>query len=114
MESSMFLMFSYSTDFSMFGLNTSGSDFNQKSGQISNIEEVDFLNLFLVNDEVNDVEKSKGNNIEIDILNDTKDKAPDPAVIETAEDEHKEVSKWTGRVHILIYLKLNKDFRLLK
>ena len=73
-----------------------------------NIEEVDFLNLFLVNDEVNDVEKSKGNNIEIDILNDTKDKAPDPAVIETAEDEHKEVSKWTGRVRISIYLKLNK------
>ena len=48
------------------------------------------------------------NNIEIDILNDTKDKAPDPAVIETAEDEHKEVSKWTGRVRISIYLKLNK------
>ena len=47
---------------------------------------------------MNDVEKSKDNNIEIDILNDTKDKAPDPTVIETAEDEHKEVSKWTGRV----------------
>ena len=62
----------------MFGLNTSGSDFNQKSGQISNIEEVDFLNLFLVNEDVNDVEKSKDINIEIDILNDTKDKAPDP------------------------------------
>ena len=29
------------------------------------------------------------NNIEIDILNDTKDKAPDPAVIETGEEEHK-------------------------
>ena len=79
-----------------------------KSGQISNIEEVDFLNLFLVNEDVNDVEKSKDINIEIDILNDTKDKAPDPAVIETAEDEHKEVSKWTGRVRISIYLKLNK------
>ena len=45
--------------------------FQSKSGQISNIEEVDFLNLFLVNEDVNDVEKSKGNNIEIDILNDT-------------------------------------------
>ena len=55
MESSKFLMVSYSTDFSMFGLNANGSEFNQKSGQISNIEQ-DFLNLFLVNDEV---EKSK-------------------------------------------------------
>ena len=82
-----------------------------KSGQISNIEEVDFLNLFLVNEDVNDVEKSKDINIEIDILNDTKDKAPDPAVIETGEDEHEEVSKWTGRVRILIaaiYLKLQR------
>ena len=34
---------------------------------------------------MNDVEKSKDNNIEIDKLNDTKDKAPDPAVIETGE-----------------------------
>ena len=85
MESSMFLMFSYSTDFSMFGLNANGSEFNQKSGQISNIEQ-DFLNLFLVNDEV---EKSKQIHNEIDILNDTKDKAPDPAVIETGEEEHK-------------------------
>ena len=51
-----------------------------------------------------------GPNIEIDILNDTKDKAPDPAVIETAEDEHKEVSKWTSQVRILIaiYLKVTK------
>ena len=45
--------------------------FQSKSGQISNIEEVDFLNLFLVNEDVNDVEKSKDNNIEIDILDDT-------------------------------------------
>ena len=70
----------------MFGLNASGSDFNQKSGQISNIEQ-DFLNLFLVNDEV---EKSKEIYNEIDILNDTNNKAPDPAVIETSED-HKEI-----------------------
>ena len=81
----------------LFGLNASGSDFNQKSGQISNIEQ-DFHTFILVVDEVNDVEKSKGNNIEIDILNDTKDKAPDPAVIETSEEDHKEVPN--GQVRI--------------
>ena len=48
-------MVSYSTDFSMFGQNASGSDFNQKSGQISNIEQ-DFHKFILVVDEV---EKSK-------------------------------------------------------
>ena len=32
------------------------------------------------------------------ILINTKDKAPGPAVIETAEEEHKEVSKRTGLV----------------
>ena len=80
-------MVSYSTDFSMFGLNANGSEFNQKSGQISNIEQ-DFLNLFLVNDEV---EKSKEIYNEIDILNDTNNKAPDPAVIETSEEDHKEI-----------------------
>ena len=53
-----------------------------------NIEEVDFLNLFLVNDEV---EKSKEIHNEIDILNDTNNKAPDPAVIETSEEDHKEI-----------------------
>ena len=67
-----------------------GSDFNQSQGKFQTlIEDVDFLNLFLVNEDVNDVEKSKDINIEIDILNDTKDKAPDPAVIETGEEEHK-------------------------
>ena len=56
-----------------------GSDFNQSQGKFQTlIEDVDFLNLFLVNEDVNDVEKSKDINIEIDILNDTKDKAPDP------------------------------------
>ena len=89
--------------------------FQSKSGQISNIEEVDFLNLFLVNDEVNDVEKSKGNNIEIDILNDTKDKAPDPAVIETAAEEHKGFQMdWPGPYFNCNLLKSYKDFRLLK
>ena len=38
---------------------------------------------------VDEVEKSKQIHNEIDILNDTKDKAPDPAVIETAAEEHK-------------------------
>ena len=107
MESSKFLMVSYSTDFSMFGLNTSGSDFNQKSGQISSIKQ-DFHTFILVVDEV---EKSKEIHNEIDILININDKAPDPAVIETGEDEHEEVSKWTGRVRILIaaiYLKLQR------
>ena len=87
MESSKFLMVSYSTDFSMFGLNTSGSDFNQKSGQISSIKQ-DFHTFILVVDEV---EKSKEIYNEIDILNDTNNKAPDPAVIETGEEDHKEI-----------------------
>ena len=87
MESSKFLMVSYSTDFSMFGLNTSGSDFNQKSGQISSIKQ-DFHTFILVVDEV---EKSKEIYNEIDILNDTNNKAPDPAVIETSEEDHKEI-----------------------
>ena len=49
------------------------------------------------NDDI-EVEKSKDINIEIDIVLNTKDKAPGPAVIETAEKEHKEVSKRTGLV----------------
>ena len=69
-----------------------------------NIEQ-DFHKFILVVDEV---EKSKQIHNEIDILINTKDKAPDPAVIETAEDEHKEISKWTSQVRILIaiYLKV--------
>ena len=57
-----------------------------------------------------EVEKSKDDIIEIDIVLNTKDKAPGPAVVETAEEEHKEVSKRTGLVQdwIAIYLKLNK------
>ena len=66
-----------------------------KSGQISTSNKVDFHKFILGNDEV---EKSKDNNIENDILINTKDKAPGPAVIETAEEEHKEVSKRTGLV----------------
>ena len=65
-----------------------------KSGQISTSNKVDFHKFILGNDEV---EKSK-DNIEIDIVLNTKDKAPGPAVIETAAEEHKEVSKWTGLV----------------
>ena len=41
--------------YSVFGLNANGSEFNQKSGQISNIEQ-DFHKFILVVDEV---EKSK-------------------------------------------------------
>ena len=78
----------------LFGLNANGSEFNQKSGQISNIEQ-DFLNLFLVNDEV---EKSKQIHNEIDILININGKAPDPAVIETSEEDHKEVPN--GQVRI--------------
>ena len=55
---------------------------------------------------MNDVEKSKGNNIEIDILNDTKDKAPDPAVIETAAEEHKGFQMdWPGPYFNLLKVK---------
>ena len=51
------------------------------------------MDLFsLKNDDI-EVEKSKDINNEIDILIITIDKAPDPALIETAEEEHKEVSK---------------------
>ena len=71
----------------MFGLNASGSKFNQKSGQISSIKQ-DFHTFILVVDEV---EKSKEIYNEIDILNDTNNKAPDPAVIETSEEDHKEI-----------------------
>ena len=97
----------YDVEVLLFGLNTSGSDFNQKSGQISSIKQ-DFHTFILVVDEV---EKSKEIHNEIDILININDKAPDPAVIETGEDEHEEVSKWTGRVRILIaaiYLKLQR------
>ena len=87
-------MVSYSTDFSMFGQNASGSDFNKKSGQISNIEQ-DFHKFILVVDEV---EKSKQIHNEIDILININGKAPDPAVIETSEEDHKEVPN--GQVRI--------------
>ena len=46
--------------------------------------------------------KSKDISIEIDIVLNTIDKAPDPAVIETAAVEHKEDSKRTGLVQNLI------------
>ena len=60
---------------------------------------------------MNDVEKSKGNNIEIDILNDTKDKAPDPAVIETGEEEHKGFQMdWSGPYFDCNLLKVKQRF----
>ena len=96
MESSKFLMVSYSTDFSMFGLNASGSQFNQKSGQISSIKQ-DFHTFILVVDEV---EKSKEIHNEINILINTNDKVPDPAVIETAEEDYKEVPKGLAKSKI--------------
>ena len=52
-----------------------------------------FMDLFsLKNDDI-EVEKSKDINHEIDIVLGINDKAPDPTVLETAEEEHKEVSK---------------------
>ena len=105
MESSKFLMVSYSTDFSMFGLNASGSQFNQKSGQISSIKQ-DFHTFILVVDEV---EKSKEIHNEINILINTNDKVPDPAVIETAEEDYKEVPKGLAKSKIRLY-----NFNLLK
>ena len=100
-------MVSYSTDFSIFGLNASGSQFNQKSGQISSIKQ-DFHTFILVVDEV---EKSKQIHNEIDILINTNGKAPDPAVIETAKEDHKEVPNGQVRILIAIYLKVKQRFQ---
>ena len=73
-----------------------------------NIEQ-DFHKFILVVDEV---EKSKEIHNEIDILINTNDKAPDPAVIETAEEDHKEVPKGLAKSKIRLYnlLKVKQRF----
>ena len=73
--------------------------FQLKVGANFNIEQ-DFHKFILVVDEV---EKSKEIHNEINILINTNDKVPDPAVIETAEEDYKEVPKGLAKSKIRLY-----------